>query len=299
MSEKTKILTPVGRIVAGDVWKGNDKDAEGRPLVVKTGPNAGQPRLSYYIGLAIAKNDPAWPALWATIDQVAKAQFPHLFDASGQCINPQFAFKVTDGDSNIPNTKGKKPCEREGYPGHWILNFSNGFAPDVYTAGGKEVLTDPNTVKRGYYVRIYGDIDGNGSAQQPGIYLNHSLVELAGYGEEIQSGPDGSVFAETAAQLPAGASATPLASQTTIAQGQAAGPGQTAPGPQTGGAPGPGATATAPPPNTTAGPGAGPSAPDTGFVQPEMYVHNGQAYTADQLRASGWNDQQIATLPRQ
>ena len=265
MSEqKIEFLSPVGRIVAGDVWKGQEKDAEGRPLVVKTGPNAGQPRVSYYIGLAIAKNDPAWPALWTTIQGVAKAKFPHLFGADGNCTNPAFAFKVTDGDSTVVNTKGKRPCDREGYPGHWILNVSNGYAPTVYNTGGKEVLTDPNSIKRGYFVRVYGNIDGNGSSTQPGVYLNHSMIEFIAYGDEIHVGPDGSVFgAKPAAQMPAGATSTPPGPQTTISTGQ------------------PGAGATPPPPAQQS---------------PKMYTYNGVEYTAEQLRASGWTDDQINSL---
>ena len=45
--------TPVGRLVAGSLYKGQDKDAEGRPLVVKNGPQAGQPRLDFYFAIAI------------------------------------------------------------------------------------------------------------------------------------------------------------------------------------------------------------------------------------------------------
>ena len=55
MSQEIKILLPVGRIVGGSLYKGQDKDAEGHPLVVKTGPNAGQARVRYYVGYAIPK----------------------------------------------------------------------------------------------------------------------------------------------------------------------------------------------------------------------------------------------------
>ena len=41
MAESVNFTTPVGRLVQGSLYKGNDTDAEGRPLVVKTGANAG------------------------------------------------------------------------------------------------------------------------------------------------------------------------------------------------------------------------------------------------------------------
>ena len=211
----TQILTPVGRLVQGDCFEGQTKDAEGNPLVIKNGPNAGQPRVDYFMAIAIPKTDPEYNDLWAIIHNEARTSFPSLFDASGNCISPKFAFKVVDGDSQVPNTKGVKPCEREGFPGHWVLNFSGGYAPKCYIQenGAYKQVTDPSMIKKGYYIRIAGTVKGNGSQQQPGIFLNHSMVELVGYGEEIVTGPNAdAVFGGApAAQLPAGASATPLA----------------------------------------------------------------------------------------
>jgi len=265
---KTQILTPVGRLVQGDCFEGQTKDAEGNPLVIKNGPNAGQPRVDYYMGLAIPKNDPEWPALHAEILAAAKAGFPTLFDPSGNCINPKFAFKITDGDSQIPNTKGKKPSEREGFPGHWVLSFSGGFAPKVYARGGESVITDPKDVKRGDYIRIAGSVAGNGSKQQPGVFLNHSLVEFIGHGEEIVTGPDAAaVFgAKPVTQLPAGASATPTAPPTTNAAMAPVQPHPCVMNPPV--APAPAAEAN--------------------------YNVEGTVYTHSQLLGFGWSEEQIA-----
>lgn len=224
-----EILTPVGRLVQGDCFEPQTKDAEGKPLVIKTGPNAGQPRVDYFMAIAIPKTDPAWPELWETIKAVAIESFPHLAAHIQPLASPadagqlQFAFKVTDGDSTLPNKKGVAPSSRTGFPGHWVVGFGGGFAPKCYTAGGAELINDPSAIKRGYYIRIYGSVKGNGSQQQPGVYINHSMVELVGYGEEINSGPDGSsVFgAVPAAALPQGASATPLAPPAPMAQAPA------------------------------------------------------------------------------
>lgn len=301
MSTKIDILTPVGRIVAGDVFKANTTDAQGRPLTIKTGPNAGQTRTEYYFALAIPKTDPTYNAeVLAKLQATAKAGFPTMFDANGQCVRPDFAWKIVDGDSMVPNQNNTVPSTKEGYPGHWVLSFKGGFAPKVYSKGGEAVITDPEQVKRGYYVRVYGSVAANGDTQKPGVYLNPSMVELVGYGDEINSGPDGSaVFGGApAANLPAGASATPLAG-TPIAQPAAVA------------APQPVAAPAAPqvqpaqdflnPQNTPAAPqpvaapvapAAAPAAP----VAPKTYKVQGAQYTAEQLKAGGWTDEQIATL---
>ena len=218
MSNNVNILTPVGRIVQGSPFKPQDKDAEGKPLVVKSGPNAGQPRQSYFIALAVPKTDAKVGETIAAILSVAKADFPQFFNAQGQLTNPNFAIKITDGDSAVPNTRGIKPCDREGYKGCWVFKFNNGFAPKCFTAGGASIITDSSAIKTGYYVRVYATISGNGSIQQPGIYLNFSMVELIGYGPEIVVGPTGEVFGQTPAAIPAGVSQTPIAPATTIAQ---------------------------------------------------------------------------------
>jgi hypothetical protein len=289
---RTDILTPVGRIVAGDVFKANTTDAQGRPLTIKSGPNAGQPRTEYYFALAIPKTDPSYDAeVMQKLQAAAKAGFPTMFDANGQCVRPDFAWKVVDGDSNIPNQNNTIPSSKEGYPGHWVLSFKGGFAPKVYSKGGESVITDPEQVKRGYYVRVYGSVAANGDMQKPGVYLNPNMVELVGYGDEINSGPDGAaVFGGApAANLPAGASATPLAGtpMATPSNMPAA----------------PAAPAAAPMPSNVQpaqdflNPPAAPVAPTSPApAAPKTYNVGGQEYTAEQLKAGGWTDAQIATL---
>jgi hypothetical protein len=304
-TQLTQILTPVGRLVQGDCFEPQTKDSEGKPLLIKNGPNAGQPRVDYYMAIAIPKTDAGFQAIWAAIHGVAKMSFPGLFDAAGNCLNPAFAFKMTDGDSQVPNSKNAKPCDKEGFPGNWILGFSGGFAPKCYTAGGAELITNPDMLKRGYFVRIYGSVKGNGSQQQPGIYLNHSMVEMVGYGEEINSGPSGdAVFgAAPAGALPAGASATPLANSAPIAQG----------GQMPGMAPPQGGPAIAPPANVQPAPdflnGPAPAAaaltvaatPAAATPAPAaaeaMYLDaNGNAFSESQLLAAKYTPAMIAAL---
>lgn len=319
----TELLTPVGRLVQGDCFEGQTTDAEGNPLVIKNGPNAGQPRVDYFMAIAIAKTDPGWPAIWEAIKAEAIKGFPHLTAHIQPLASPadigqlQFAFKVTDGDSTLPNKKGVVPSSKPGFPGNWVIGFSGGFAPKVYTKGGAELITNPELVKRGYYVRIYGSVKGNGSAQQPGVYLNHSMVELVGYGEEIVTGPSGdAIFGATpAAALPPGASATPLAPQTPIAQqpAQAAAPvatpqpaAQPVATPQPAAQPAQAATPAPsnvqPAPDFLNGPAAAPAAPAQPAAAPapvevKRLDANGNAFTEAQLAGAGYTPEMIAAMP--
>jgi hypothetical protein len=277
MTDRIDILTPVGRLVQGDCFKGRTQDMAGRPLTVKTGPNAGQPRTDYYMALAVPKTDPGAEQLIGQIKQAARNAFPGLFDAAGNCTNSKFAFKYVDGDSLEKNEAGRAWNSIEGFPGHYVFKFSGGFAPECYSAGGASVLVEPDSIKRGYYIRIYGSVAGNSQAANPGVYLNHSMVELVGYGEEIKSGPDGATVFGSAPvpALPPGATTTPAAPATPIAA--------------------PPATGVQPAPNFLDLPAATPAPP----VQPERFIHpNGQSFDRAQLKASGWTDEQINALPR-
>ena len=207
-TDRTDLLTPVGRLVAGSLYKAQTTDAEGRPLVIKSGPQAGQPRVDFFFALAIPKGQeqhwsqtPWGQKIWAA----GHAAFPQ-----GQGNAPTFAWKVTDGDSQVPNSLGKKPCDREGYKGNWVLAFSSGFAPKIYNADGSQQLLEENAVKLGYYVQVFGSVSGNGSLQQPGVFLNHGMVALSAYGPEIVVGPDAAAVGFGGGALPAGASAVPV-----------------------------------------------------------------------------------------
>ena len=223
MSQRVNITSPVGRIVMGSLYDSSTTDAEGKPLVVKTGPNAGQPRVNYFFALAIPKGaEPHWAhtpwgqQIWAVGNQA----FPQAAQS------PAFAWKIEDGDSQIPNKKGRKPCDNEGWRGHWILKFSGGFAPKVYQqegAGYVQVM-QKDFCKPGFFVEVAFSVDGNGSQSQPGVYLNHSMVCFRAYGQEIQFGPDVASAGFGQSALPAGASMTPPAGAIPMPQAPAAAP---------------------------------------------------------------------------
>ena len=312
------LMTPVGRLVQGDVFKGNNKDGEGNPLLYKSGPNAGQPRSQWFIGLAIDKslsnqffvdlegNQPhavQQMDIWQVAQMIARQSFPNLFDAQGNCHNPQFSFKIVDGDGVDSN--GKINADREGFAGCWVLKFSNCFEPKCYDENNTGILSaESGRPKRGDYIRVVFEMTGNDSAQRPGLYFNHSMVQFIAYGDPIVGGPDGAAMfgAAPVGQLPQGASTTPRAPVGAPAaptpQGAPAAPQPTAPAPAPQGAPAtpmpaPGGTP-APAPTPTAPPQ--PPAPEAPAQQwvPEMTVlATQQGYTYESLKAAGWSDEQM------
>lgn len=289
---KTNITSPVGRIVMGSLYAPNTTDADGKPLVVKTGANAGQPRVNYFFALAIKKGaEPHWAHTpWGQIIwNIGNAAFPNVAQS------PAFAWKIEDGDSQIPNTKGRKPCENEGWPGHWVLKFSGGFAPKVYQQEGSGYVqvTQPDFCKPGYFVEVAFSVEGNGSAQRPGLYLNHSMVCFRAYGQEITFGPDVASAGFGQSALPSGASATPMAGTIPLPGAPAAVPG--APAAVPGAVPLPLAPAgSAPMPSAPApaAPAPTPVIPNPNFAQIPVHqmtaLANGIPYQA--YIDKGWTD---------
>jgi hypothetical protein len=207
-SQRTNITTPVGRVVRGSLYTPNTKDFDGKPLVVKTGANIGQPRSDFFFALAIPKGaEQHWAqTTWgAEIWRVGHTAFPQAAQS------PTFAWKIDDGDSAVPNKKGRKPCDNEGWKGHWILKFSGGFAPKVYREenGVYVQVTEDDYLKPGYFAQVLCSVDGNGNQNNPGIYLNHSMVCFRAFGPEITFGPDVNDAGFGQAPLPAGATLTP------------------------------------------------------------------------------------------
>lgn len=207
---KQQFLTPVGRLVQGDPFEKQTKNMQGQPLVT----SQGQPTQRYFVAVAFRKDDPAFGAFYQLLVTVARQSFPQLFDAAGNCTHPRFSWKLTDGDSTIPDEGGRAPATKEGFPGHWVVRFQSSFPPKCFYAGRyapQEQIQDRNAIRRGYYVRISGTIEGNANPTKPGLYVNLNMVELSAQGQEIVSGPDANaVFGGAGAPaLPPGATALP------------------------------------------------------------------------------------------
>jgi len=215
------ILFPVGRLVGGSLYKGQTKNAKGEDLKFKDGT----PRTDWSFGVAFAKvpgqswGQTEWgKAIYA--EAVAAAPTIHQ--------TPTFAWKVTDGDSAIPNKKGKKPCEREGYPGHWVLWFSGSYLPKIFNKDGTAPIVEADAVKPGYFIQVFGNTTFNNSADSPGMYMNYSMVAFNAYGPEIElgDGPDASAVGFGQSAAPAGATAAPVGG---MASAPASTPAPTAP----------------------------------------------------------------------
>ena len=255
--DKINITSPVGRFVSGSLYKARDRDFDGKPLVTKTGKNAGQPRVDYFIGLAIPK---AGEQHWSQTEWGQKiwALGHQAFPQAAQ--RPDFSWKIEDGDSREPNKRNAIPAEKEGWAECWILKFSGGFAPKIYFQDGNNWVQNmqPDAVKTGYYLQVAFSVDDNGQQNNPGVYLNHQMVAFRGYGPEINFGPNVEDAGFGAAALPAGASMVPLATSLPAAAA-APPPGGTYPPPPAPGAyAAPIAAAAAPPPV--------PVYPNPGFV---------------------------------
>ena len=202
------ITTPVGRLVEGSLYKGNEFDADNKPLIYKSGKNTGQPRTDFYFALAIPKgNETNWDQTeWGqVIKNVAMAAFPKTWNRH------DFSWKITDGDSTVLNKANRRPCDKEGFAGHWIVRFSRPFSPKIYNADGSKPLLDEDIVNLGDYIQVRALVAGNMSDKTPGVYINHIMVAFSGYGERIVLGPDPKTVGFGQAPLPAGASPIPVA----------------------------------------------------------------------------------------
>jgi hypothetical protein len=276
-TDRIDLLTPVGRMVQGDPFKESFTGYQGKALVDKQN----NPRSEYFFGIAIPKTDPGWPAFWQTLQQVAAAGFP-----GGQAAQQDFSWKVKDGDD-------PKYAGREGFAGCYIVGCTTGFAITVYTSGGGQKIVDPNQLKRGYYIRTYLSIRANGDLSKPGIFINPSMVELVGYGEEIVGGPDGAeVFGGApVAQLPPGASATPVGGAPLAAPGGMPPAGLLPAGLPPAGLPPAGLPPAGLPPAGLPPAGGVQPAPD--FLTPPVMTTKAAGATYEAFIAQGWTDDRL------
>lgn len=313
MAKRTPVPfnTPPGRFIGGSLYQGSTKDDKGNLKVYKTGANAGQPRTDYSIGIAIPKtqehwaNEPGWgQAIWAE----GHAAWP-----AGQAQHPSFAWKIIDGSSAIPNKKMKKPCDQEGYPGHWVLWFGGTTPPKLAVAIGTEPQWNdqPGFCMPGDIIEVRGSVSGNESSETAGVYLNYDAVCMRAYHQDgrIQSQSiDLASAGFGAAPLPAGASTmpvgnalaappapgamplTPAAPQAPAAPAVApsapvaAPPVPVTPNPAILGAPAPVSVPQAPVPSPV------PTAPPAPVNAPRM-LKNGGLY--DDWVKAGWNDDSL------
>ena len=294
----TQFISPVARVVQGSMSLQPKKDDKGQPVLDK---ETGQPVQECFMAIAVRKDDPNLAAFYQLFNAQARSSFPHLFDANGNCTHPRFAWKIQDGDGVDKN--GQSVANKPGFAGHYIFKMATRYAPRCFHHGkydpSQQIQNPDDVIKRGYYVRVSGSIDGNGvganaGAAVPGLYVSPNLVELVAFGEEIVSGPDASAVFGGAAittPLPPGASAAPVINA----------PAQNglAPPPLPGAAPAPAPAPVAAPAPAPA-PVAAPPMPGAGLLPPPpaagpqyQMQPSAQGATREALLANGWTDDQL------
>src|SRR6185312_293449 len=202
MVERIRVNFPLARIVQGDLYKAQDTDfVTKQKRVYPAGHRlAGQPKITYFFALAIKKQgEQHWSqtpwgksiwefgfAAWPMDPKMASPQYPQGMSAAQR---PDFAWKIEDGDSVIPNKAGRINARSEGFAGCWIVSCSSVYPPKIIdTSFGP--ITEPNAVKRGFHVETVATVDTNESAGNPGIYINGEFVMFKAIDKEISGAVD-------------------------------------------------------------------------------------------------------------
>lgn len=298
-----ELTTPVGRLVSGHPMEQNQvtKKIDG-VKVPQFWPDK-TPTMKTYVGIAILKGaETEWKqTAWGQqMVLAAQAGWP-----SGEFNAPTFAWKMDDGDSPVPNKNGVKPCDREGWPGHWIIHASTNYNTPSYHAGKvkpHEAIKNKNEIKRGDYCRLVIGVVGNNPSESPGNYVNLCLFELTRAGQLIVGGggPDASEAFATAGVMPANALVdtavaapvgnVPAVATATIPAGSTVTP-TSAP-----------VTTPVTPATDLVTPGHAappPAAPAPAVVaEPKYMTPEGNAFTRAELLAfPGWTDAHVDALP--
>lgn len=267
MSEQ--ILFPVGRMIAGNAYRGIPRESNGEPVFVR-GSNPPVQALEYKLALAIAKeNETDWKQTeWgAKIVAQGREGFPQ------QYLSQAFAWKIIDGDSNLPNTVGKIPREQPHQAGHWIIWMSSWNPPQLCNTRGQP-LFEADAIYPGCYIQVVALVKPNGAVapNKPGIFIDQKAICFIGHGERIESGGINTTAIKWSDALPPGASATPV--------------GAAAPAVE------PVAPAVEPVVNAIVSP-----PPNYAVLQPPapVKIMKGSAagFTYEQMIAAGWTDEQL------
>lgn len=206
----------IGRLVQGSPFGLSDDDGKGGKRTIKNGANIGKPKMTNFIAIAIRKDDPQGMQQLNDFRvkqyTLARAAFPQMFDANGNCTHPRFAWKIKDGDGVDNN--GTQNNTKPGWAGCWIVAMETSFVPKCFHYGKydpAQQITDENVIKRGYYVRVIGNMRDNKPSEVPGLHVSHQMVELLFAGEIIETGLNAAEAAAKAGgvYMPPGASAAP------------------------------------------------------------------------------------------
>ena len=202
--------TPCGRIVQGSPVHQQLIDMETNKPEFN---DDGTPKMGTFLALAFPKVLPngqrntEFDAFFAQLAQTAVAAWPALFPnggpayveytkpgQQGAATHPRFSWKYQDGDG-VDNS-GKSVADKPGFAGHHIVKFSSMYPVRWFNEGKfaphEEIQTPADFVKRGYWVRLFGEMRGNNATgtQVPGVAIYPNLGSLVERAEEIKGGPD-------------------------------------------------------------------------------------------------------------
>lgn len=224
---KINIAVMGARLVSGSVAEYSTKGYKGAVLEKAT----------CFFMVALPKNSPlavpllteiqnnAWVGYNGKPGQARIAAFP-IGSTPAAGMDAPFAWKIEDGDH--PSNANKT-----GRAGCWLFKFSTTVPFQCMDENNAQI--HPTSLPLGTYVDVYGDSVINGyDDKTAGVYLNPVYVRRAGYGDlivNISAPPPEQAFGNTRAQLPAGASATPIGAPPPGSSGVA--PMQMPPPPQT------------------------------------------------------------------
>ena len=189
-----EFVSPVGRLIYGSVFQGSDKGYQNRLNDIDQ--STGLPQIKWQFGIAIEKQNPELPAFMQLLQAAMSQAWPAF---KGDMADPdQFKAKILDGD---------KTPEKAGYKGCLIFKIESKFLPTVFADDRARLITNPDEVKRGYYIQVAGSYTSNALQDNPGMKIWGSKILMRFVGEEIKgSGGDPGCFENTGGYRPAGAS---------------------------------------------------------------------------------------------
>lgn len=200
MANKHDFFTnSVGRFVSGSMTEKRTKDNDGRAI------DPDDQRFEF--GVAFRKDDPEMQTLFGGFWQFLSQEYankPHVLQMVQnwfQTLNG-YSMKIADGDK--PNSKGQV---NENTRGHFVFYFSTNYPVTTVDAQYQEIPA--TNIKRGWFVRVAGNITPNGlENHQAGVYMNPSAIQLIAEGDEIRGGVDAQTAfggTQAPAALPPGA----------------------------------------------------------------------------------------------
>ena len=135
-------LSVTGRIVQGDRFEARTKDGKGRALTDKQG----QPKIEYFVAIAVPKTDAAMLATWAQIQGIAATGFP-----GGESQRIRLASQIGTGLTGVSQNR-QTPTVPETTCFHTCAFSDEGNLLEIGTAGtGGRFTAAGATIENGGY----------------------------------------------------------------------------------------------------------------------------------------------------